>query len=87
MTDNASTEGLEVCIPFSRHVQQAGSTNSPVFEMPQFSRLPVERQLRIFSFCDSLTLFRLMHTSSTIRYEAKKLFLSDPDAWYAVSAR
>lgn len=87
MTDNARTEGLELCIPFSRHVLQAEPTDLPAIEVPQFSRLPAELQLRTFSMCDSPTLFQLMHTSSTIRCEAKKLFLSDPDAWYTVSAR
>ncbi|KAH6629736.1 hypothetical protein C7974DRAFT_395132 [Boeremia exigua] len=87
MTDNARTEGSEVCIPFSRHVLQAGSPNPPIIEFPRFSRLPAELHLRFFSFCDSPTLFQLMHTSSSIRCEAKKLFLSDPDAWYAVSAQ
>lgn len=86
MTDIARTEGLELCVPFSRHVLQSGSKNPRVIEIPQFSRLPAELQLRIFSLCDSPTLFQLMHTSSTIRCEAKKLFLSDPDAWYTVNA-
>lgn len=71
----------EIRIPFSHHVRPSPSTVSSA-QFPQAERLPLELVLRILHFCDKPTLFRLMHTSHDMRIEAKKLFYSDPDAWY-----
>ncbi|KAF2028510.1 hypothetical protein EK21DRAFT_69651, partial [Setomelanomma holmii] len=55
-----------------------------MFSFPQFVQLPTELQLQVLPFCHSATLFQLMHVSSAIRYEARKLFWSDPRSRYLV---
>jgi hypothetical protein len=49
-----------------------------------FLDLPPELQLLILEKCDPSTLFRLMHTSSSIRANARALFLSHPRRWYGI---
>lgn len=73
----------EPLIPFRFYVQpRLAHRKSDTFE--QFTRLPLELQYRVFRFCDSSTLFQLMHVSSTTRNEAKKLFWSSPEIWYTI---
>ncbi|KAH8729035.1 hypothetical protein GQ44DRAFT_502887 [Phaeosphaeriaceae sp. PMI808] len=72
-------------LPFAQHVRLA-PTSSLSLDFSLFSKLPLEIQLYIFSFCDTATLFWLMQVSSTIRKEAQKRFWSDTSTWYAVKA-
>ncbi|KAJ8116573.1 hypothetical protein OPT61_g2022 [Boeremia exigua] len=81
-----STSEGELQIPFSHFVLSAIPTESSSRGFPGFLRLPAELQLRIISFCDNQTLFQLMHTSSYMRSEAKKLFFSKSNTWYCVDA-
>lgn len=80
-----STRQGELSVPFPRHVRRFDPAASNA-SFRHFAKLPVELQLRIFHFCDPATVFRLMHTSHYMRTEAKKLFFSDPEAWYHVDA-
>jgi hypothetical protein len=57
---------------------------SSLFMFPKFQELPTELQFSIFCYCDGPTLFQLMHVSSAIRTEAKRLFWSHPDVWYCI---
>ncbi|ORY03952.1 hypothetical protein BCR34DRAFT_573131 [Clohesyomyces aquaticus] len=73
--------------PFHLYVRPEGPASvrlSPTFS--QFLRLPLELQHAIVKSCDSPTLFQLMHVSSSIRNEARKLFWSNPEAWYLVDS-
>ena len=72
----------EPCIPFSLYVRSERTTSYTA--LPGFWILPAELQIRILYFCDAPTLFRLMHVSTAMRVEAKKLFWSFPDTWYLV---
>ena len=48
-----------------------------------FMDLPLEIHRAIFQYCDTPTLFHLMHTSSYIRYECFDLFWEpDRNTWY-----
>jgi hypothetical protein len=47
-----------------------------------FANLPVEIHLQIYDFCDTPTLFQLMHTCARTRTEASKRFWSQQDIWY-----
>jgi hypothetical protein len=49
--------------------------------------LPLELQNHTISLCDRPTLYALMQCSSALRCEAKKLFWSDPNAWYFLSGK
>lgn len=81
-----STSEVELQIPFSHFVLPTVTTETSSRGFPRFLRLPAELQLRVISFCDNRTLFRLMHTSSNVRFEAKKKFFSSPNTWYCVDA-
>ncbi|KAF2012186.1 hypothetical protein BU24DRAFT_426031 [Aaosphaeria arxii CBS 175.79] len=59
-------------------------TNKQNTTFSEFSNLPAELQLYVLRFCDHATLYQLMHTSSLLRQEAKKLFWSARDIWYLV---
>jgi hypothetical protein len=78
---HATTFG-EVHIPFALYVRTA-PTQPTTFT---FMKLPTELQFRIMHFCDSATLFQLMHVCSNTRKEARKLFLSGTDVWYFIHA-
>ena len=80
-----STLQGELLVPFSRHLQRANPT-APDAAFPHYVELPAELQLRILHHCDQPTLFQLMHTSRSIRTEAKKLFFSSTDVWYHIEA-
>ncbi|KAH7396094.1 hypothetical protein BKA66DRAFT_566603 [Pyrenochaeta sp. MPI-SDFR-AT-0127] len=73
----------ETYVPFQEHVQPEQTCQLEAF-FPQFLQLPTELQLRILGFCNSATLFQLMHVSSAVRDEARKLFWSDPGSRYVV---
>lgn len=76
-------------IPFHSYVQcGTASARSPSqnSSIPQFSRLPVELQLRIISFCSASTLFQVMQVSSALRNEASKLFWAKTDAYFLIDA-
>ncbi|KAH7077786.1 hypothetical protein BKA63DRAFT_601836 [Paraphoma chrysanthemicola] len=60
------------------------SSWSFTYSWPWFLRLPSELQLHVLGLCDDATLFQLMHVSSAIRTEARKLFWSKPNKWYEV---
>jgi hypothetical protein len=79
-----TTNGGEILTPFAHYVQR-DTTHVTNTNFPPFLQLPRELQLRIVHFCDEATLFQLMHTSSVVRSDAKKLFWSNPNAWYHVS--
>ncbi|KAF1957397.1 hypothetical protein CC80DRAFT_491515 [Byssothecium circinans] len=79
---HANNEG-ETYIPFQDYVRPE-QTNQLDVSFPQFLQLPTELQLRIIRFCNSATLFQLMHVSSATRDEARKLFWSDPGSRYFV---
>jgi hypothetical protein len=85
MSLRSTSEG-ELQIPLSHFVLPAIPTESSSRGFPRVLRLPAELQLRIISFCDNQTLFHLMHTSSYMRSEAKKLFFSNSNTWYCVNA-
>jgi len=70
---------------FCHHVraEQPGTVASND-RFPHFLRLPLELQRHIFTFCDCASLFQLMHVSSTVRDEAKKLFWSESTTRYHV---
>jgi hypothetical protein len=78
-----TTHEGEICVPFSLYVQPE-PTNQPTSSFTQFVQLPVELQLYILRFCDSAVLFQLMHVSSVMRREAKKLLWSDPGTRYFI---
>jgi hypothetical protein len=78
---HATTFG-EVHIPFALYLRTV-PTQPTTFK---FMQLPTELQFRILHFCDSATLFQLMHVSSAIRKEACKLFSSGTDVWYLIHA-
>ncbi|KAJ5807725.1 hypothetical protein N7474_008994 [Penicillium riverlandense] len=49
----------------------------------RFMDLPLEIHLMIFRYCDTPTLFHLMHTSSYTRYECLELFWEpEHNTWY-----
>ncbi|PVI08620.1 hypothetical protein DM02DRAFT_607992 [Periconia macrospinosa] len=73
----------ELHVLFTRHVRQLSPT-IPNTSFSQYSNLPAEIRLRVVRSCDKATLFQLMHTSRETRAEAKRLFFSDPGAWYCV---
>ncbi|KAF2134170.1 hypothetical protein P153DRAFT_363154 [Dothidotthia symphoricarpi CBS 119687] len=79
------TQDGEPRVLFSRSVQ-SGLASFPHAIFSLFGKLPTELQLDVLRFCDRPTLFQLMHVSSTMRIEARKLFWSDPDVWYHVDA-
>lgn len=81
-----STNEGELQIPFSHFVLPTPAVGSSGRDFPQFSQLPAELQLRILPFCDDQTLSQLMHTSSTFRSNANKLFFSSLDTWYCINA-
>ncbi|KAH4846879.1 hypothetical protein HBH75_169250 [Parastagonospora nodorum] len=70
---------------FCHHVraEQPGTVASND-RFPYFLRLPLELQRHILTFCDSASLFQLMHVSATVRDEAKKLFWSESTTRYHV---
>ncbi|KAH3994944.1 hypothetical protein HBI56_164580 [Parastagonospora nodorum] len=70
---------------FCHHVraEQPGIVASNA-RFPHFLRLPLELQRHIFTFCDSASLFQLMHVSSPVRDEAQKLFWSKSTTRYHV---
>ncbi|KAF2274585.1 uncharacterized protein EI97DRAFT_354317, partial [Westerdykella ornata] len=78
----ASYEG-DLYIPFHDYVQAEWICKLDV-AFPKFLQLPRELQSRILRFCNSATLFQLMHVSSATRDEARKLFWSDPGSRYVV---
>ncbi|KAH7088344.1 hypothetical protein FB567DRAFT_579235, partial [Paraphoma chrysanthemicola] len=45
-----------------------------------------ELQLHVLGLCDDATLFQLMHVSSAVRIETRKLFWSRPNEWYEVGS-
>ncbi|KAF2274546.1 uncharacterized protein EI97DRAFT_468725 [Westerdykella ornata] len=71
----------ELRIRFPDYVRSGEKSQA---EFPQFSKLPIEIQYRMISFCDTPSLFQLMHVSSAIRKEAKRYFWSNPVAWFRV---
>lgn len=73
----------ETYVAFRDHVHTE-LAHQPNRGFPQFLQLAMELQLHILSFCDSATLFQLMHASSTTRGEARKLFWSDPNTRYLI---
>jgi hypothetical protein len=75
----------ELHVPFTRHVRQLSPT-IPNTSFSQYSNLPAELRLRVLRSCDKATLFQLMRTSRETRAEAKRLFFSDPGAWYCVDS-
>lgn len=75
----------ELRVPFAQHVSLSDAPSSNA-SFPQFTLLPLELQLRVIYCCDQSTLFQLMHTSSFMRAEARKLFFSDPEAFYSIDA-
>jgi hypothetical protein len=75
----------ELFSPFSSYVRQTVRSESTE-TFGQYAKLPTELQLRILQSCDAATLFRLMHTSRSMRIEAKKLFFSNRRVWYLVHA-
>jgi hypothetical protein len=79
-----ATRGGEICVPFAHYVQR-NTTHVTNAVFSPFLRLPRELQLRVIYFCNEATLFQLMHASSVTRNEAKRLFWSNPNAWYRVS--
>lgn len=81
----ATYEG-ELQMSFSSFVRSTEPTKTPAVTFTQFLQLPAELQFRVIGFCDIPTLYQLMHTSQTIRLEARKLFIANPDAWYCVDA-
>jgi hypothetical protein len=81
----ATVEG-ELQMPFSRFVRSTEPTRSPGVTFTPFLQLPTELQFRVIGFCDAPTLYQLMHTSRNTRLEARKLFITNPDAWYCVDA-
>lgn len=95
MTENATMSGeqaldLNLChdwrgkpiIPFKYFVSRSTPPANVLNNFFGFGKLPVEIQFRVVKFCDAPTLFHLMHTTSTLRTEAKKYFWSQPDMWY-----
>ncbi|KAJ8116085.1 hypothetical protein OPT61_g2415 [Boeremia exigua] len=70
---------------FDQHVHQKPSTGSKG-SLHRYAELPAELQLRILQHCDAPTLFQLMHTTRDVRFEATKLFFSDPAVWYRLRA-
>lgn len=75
----------ELHVPFTRHVRQLSPT-MPNASFSQYLNLPAEIRLRVVRSCDKATLFQLMQTSRETRAEAKRLFFSDPGAWYCVDS-
>jgi hypothetical protein len=73
----------ELRIPFALSCQANPVCQSAPPSLP-FLTFCRELQLHILSFCDSATLFQLMQVCSATRYDAQKLFWSDPDIWYLV---
>jgi hypothetical protein len=84
--DLCATADGETYTPFALYVRPATACLPHAIFTP-FTRLPLELQLRILAFCDSASLFQLMHVSHVLRGEARKLSWSAPDAWYRVDAR
>ncbi|KAF2828286.1 hypothetical protein CC86DRAFT_454905 [Ophiobolus disseminans] len=74
----------ETYVPFHVYVQLDSTHRPPARVFLQFTQLPAELQLQIFSHCDSAVLFQLMHVSSATRREAAKLFWSYPDLWWKI---
>jgi hypothetical protein len=79
----SATSHGEIHRPFALYVQ-SNTTHQQRASFTLFRTLPLELQLHILSFCDNTTLFQVMHTSSTLRDEAAKLFWSCPNAWYHI---
>jgi hypothetical protein len=71
---------------FYQHIRPMNSATSEA-SFHQYTRLPVELQIRVLQLCDAPTLFQLMHTSRHLRTEAKKLFFSDQKTWYRLSMK
>jgi hypothetical protein len=69
-------------IPFKYYVAKSDAHCSGLNTFHCYTELPIELQLRVLGFCDAPSLFRLMHTCSATRIEAKKLFWSQGDTWY-----
>jgi hypothetical protein len=83
--DILATHYGEVRRTFRHHVRPTRRQIHPLLgSFTQFLQLPLELQQHILSFCDSATLFQLMHVSSTTRDEAKKLFWSEPTTRYYI---
>ncbi|KAF2675687.1 hypothetical protein K458DRAFT_323970 [Lentithecium fluviatile CBS 122367] len=74
----------EACVPFSHYVSLKRTPMSSRLKFPRFQELPAELRLHILAYCDAPTLFQLLHVSSAVRAEAKRLFWSQPDVWYCV---
>ncbi|KAH7093586.1 hypothetical protein FB567DRAFT_515715 [Paraphoma chrysanthemicola] len=84
-----STIKWEKRIPFQAYVRRDPIAAPPLIngsQFPQFSALPAELQLRILSFCPANTLFQVMRVSSTLRFEASKLFWTNPEAFFLIKA-
>jgi hypothetical protein len=73
-------------IPFYLYVERSISTALDSKDFFWFGQLPIELQYRVLRSCDASTLFSLMHTTSTLRTEAGKLFWSQQDTWYRCDA-
>lgn len=85
-----ATQDGETYLPFRYHVRSGhdeacSAPNGDDFQI--FLRLPVELQQHVVLCCNQATLFKLMHTSSFLRKEAKRLFWSDPTSRYAIDGK
>lgn len=81
-----ATHWGETHIPFHDYVRPKQTCQLEV-PFAQFTQLPRELQLRILRFCNSATLFQLMHVSSATRDEARKLFWANPGSRYVIRGR
>lgn len=73
-------------VSFPRSVRsELTPAHIPISSFFRWQDLPLELQIHTISLCDRPTLYALMQCSSALRCEAKKLFWSDPDAWYFLS--
>ncbi|CAI6342554.1 unnamed protein product [Periconia digitata] len=83
------TKDGEEHIPFHLYIQSEFDLpgfSSQHSSFSGFSRLPVELQFRILTFCSGPTLYQLMRIPFH-RNEAAKLFWEDPNAYYVISSR
>lgn len=81
-----ATQAGELRLPFRFHVRQGQDNDSLTQgELKKFSLLPAELRIHIVSYCDTATLFQLMHTSHSTRQIAQKMFWSDPTTRYIIN--
>ncbi|KAH7068636.1 hypothetical protein FB567DRAFT_540867 [Paraphoma chrysanthemicola] len=76
-------------IPFHVYVNPgatASSRQDPASSFSYFTKLPVELQDRVLTFCSASSLFQLMHVSAALRIEASKLFWANPNALFHVES-